>query len=491
MLEAVGLLVVVLLVFQTVTTYLRRSKAKCPPGPVPLPLLGNIHNLSSLPHLDLTEMVKTYGKVYQIYLGSKRVIVVNDGGVAKEILLKKGADFAGRPYVYSGEIYSVNGKAIGFADYSPILKLQRKICIKAMQMVSQAEEVICREVSAMAKIMAETKGTPYNPHFHIGLVVVNVLCGIGFGTHYSLDDQEFVDIVKMNDAFAETLAGNPADIFPWLKIIQTKNIERLKKAVKFRKSLTSRHYEAHIKTYDENNIRDLVDALIKASNEAHLEDPVLAKEITEDHIKEAVADTFVSGAETTTTVIGWVILYLLRHPEIQTKIHQELDRVIGPNRLPGLSDRKDLNYLEAVITETMRISSVAPLGVPHKTTTDTNIGEYPIPKGTTVVINTWAIHHDPDVWKDPQSFDPDRFLDVNGNIITSATTNGFVPFSFGRRACIGEKMARNILFLFLAQLLHEFRFENPKGRDVPSEEHKNGIVLTPAHPYEVCTIKRQ
>lgn len=490
MLETVGLLVVVLLVFKTVTTYLSRSKTECPPGPVPLPLIGNIHNLSSLPHLSLTEMVKKYGKVFQIYLGSQRAIVVNDGAVAKEILLKKGADFAGRPYIYSGTIYSNNGKAVGYQDYTPVLRLQRKICLKAMKMMTREEEVICREVGTIAKIMEETKGKPFNPHFHIGLVVVNVLCGVGFGTHYSLDDPEFADIIKMNDAFAETLAGNPADVFPWLKIFPTKNLERLKKAVQYKRDLTNRQYEAHRKTYDENNIRDLMDALIKASSEAYLEDSLLAQEISEEHVKEAVSDTFIAGAETTTTIIRWVILYILRHREIQTKIHEEIDQVIGRDRLPRLSDRKNLKYLEAVISETLRIASVSPLGVPRKTTTDTNIGRYPIPKGTTVVINMWAIQHDPDVWKDPLRFDPDRFLDFNGNIVTSASTDGYMPFSFGKRACIGENSARNIIFLFLSQLLHLYRFENPQGRDVPSTEHRNGIVLTPAHPYELCIIKR-
>ena len=488
--EVIWLLAAILLVFKTVTMYLRGSKEKQPPGPVPLPILGNILSLSNKPHLNLTEMAKTYGKVFQIYLGSKRVIVVNDGNLAKEILVKQGADFAGRPYVYSGTLYSNNGKSIGFADYTPVLKLQRKICQKAMNMLSKEEDVICREIEQMAKIIESMEGKPYDPHFHIGLVVVNVLCGNNFSTTYELEDNEFRQIIAMNSTFADTLTGNPADIFWWLKFIPTDKLRRLRQAVKYKDQLISRHFEEHKKTFDENNIRDLLDALIKAKKEVELEDSQTAKDLTDEHVKEAVMDTFVAGAEATTAALRWIILYLIRHPEVQTNVQEELDKVIGRDRLPRLSDRKNLNYLEAVINETLRISAQTPLGVPRMCTRDTNIGEYHVPKGTTVTLNMWAIHHDPSVWENPMKFDPTRFLDLNENIVTSSSTSGFLPFSLGRRSCLGENTARSIIFLFLAQILHRFRFDSLPGQHAPSDEHTPTLVLSPL-PYQVNITRRE
>lgn len=488
--EAMWLLVAVILAFKAVTIYLWRSTVKCPPGPVPLPILGNILSLGNRPHLNLTQVSETYGKIFQIYLGSQRVIVVNDGKLAKEILVKQGADFAGRPYVYTGTLYSNKGKSIGFADYTPVLKLQRKICQRAMNMLSKEEEVICREIDAMANIIESMEGKPYDPLFHIGLVVVNVLCGYNFATTYEFDDAEFRQIINMNKTFSETLSGNPVDIFPCLKIFPTEKLGRLRKAVSYKDQLIARHYEEHKKTFDENNIRDLLDALIKAKKEAELEDSQMAKELTEEHVKEAVMDTFVAGAEATTAALRWIILYLLRQPEVQTKVQKELDQVVGRDRLPRLSDRKNLNYLEAVINESLRISAQTPLGVPRMSTRDTNIADYPVLKGTTVMINMWAIHHDPTVWEDPMKFDPTRFLDLNENLVTSSSTNGFLPFSQGRRSCLGENTARSIIFLFLARILHRFRFDNPPGRDVPSDEHTPSLVLAP-FPFQVYITKRE
>ena len=169
-------------------------------------------------------------------------------------------------------------------------------------------------------------------------------------------------------------------------------------------------------------------------------------------------------------------------------LHQELDEVIGPHRLPELEDKKSLPYLEATITETQRISSLVSLALPHKTTVDTTLHGYDIPKGTTVLANLWSLHHDPDIWEAPNDHRPQRFLDEEGNFVPPKA-DIFLPFSGGRRICVGKPLARIEFFLVLARSLHSFKFENPPGYDLPTLEPISSIALMP-QPFHGCAFKR-
>ena len=201
-----------------------------------------------------------------------------------------------------------------------------------------------------------------------------------------------------------------------------------------------------------------------------------------------MAEIFMTGLETTASTLCWALLYLIHNPKVQQMLQQELDQVVGPDRLPELEDKKNLPYLEATITETLRLSSLVPLSVPHKTTADTTLQGYSIPKDTTVLMNLWSLHHDPEIWDDPEALKPERFLDEEGSFVPPKADR-FLPFSAGRRVCLGEFLARIELFLVLARLLHSFKFENPPGCDLPTLEAITGIVSMP-RPFSVCALKR-
>ena len=138
-----------------------------------------------------------------------------------------------------------------------------------------------------------------------------------------------------------------------------------------------------------------------------------------------------AGMETTASTLCWALLYLLHNPGVQQMLHQVLDQVIGPDGLPELEDKNDLSYLEAIITETLRITSLVSLSLPHKTKVDTTLQGYSIPKGTTVLTNLWSFHHDPDIWDNPDAFRPEQFLDEEGDFVPP-DTDRFLSFSAGR-----------------------------------------------------------
>lgn len=466
-----------------------------PPGPTALPIVGNLYNLGTLPLVNLTKLSRKYGGIFQIFLGSQRAVVVSDIDVARAALLKNVNDFAGRPRVLSGDIFSHNGQAIAFGNFSPAWKMQRKIAHGALKLYStgteKLEKIILREIQEVAQHFDLSKGEPHNPHESISLGVLNVICALTLGSRYSASDPEFRTVVELNDTFAETLGlGNLVDIFPSLKHVpfDSENIRRLKRAVKERDTILVRKYKEQLETYEPGKIRGFTDALIKVMKEAESDDRQLKSLISEDHVLMSMADMFAAGSETLTSTLLWVILLFNNYPGVQAKVHRELDEVIGPKRLPSLKDKKSLPYLEATLAEVLRVRPVAPLGVPHKALVDTTLNGYNIPRDTTLILNLWAIHHDPKHWENPSEFDPERFLDKNGNVVNPASMS-YLPFSAGRRVCLGELLAKAELFLFVAQLMHQFKIENPPGCPLPSLEGDIGMGLKPK-PYKVC-IKRR
>jgi cytochrome P450 len=244
-----------------------------------------------------------------------------------------------------------------------------------------------------------------------------------------------------------------------------------------------------LETFDPDNIRDYTDALLKAKLQAEEEGKSCKEHLTENALMMAgPATLFLAGSETTSTTLGWAIIYLLHNPIVQEKLHKEIDGVIGRDEVPTLKSKKDLPLLEAFTAETLRMSSLLPLCVLHKTTVDTSFMGYQIPKGTLIVPNLWSLHHDSAFWKEPFKFSPERFLDDEGRFV-NPPGGTLLPFGAGPRTCMGEVLARSELYLFLSRLLQKFKFENPPGADLPSLEGDRGVVMHPK-PYTVCVKKR-
>lgn len=143
-------------------------------------------------------------------------------------------------------------------------------------------------------------------------------------------------------------------------------------------------------------------------------------------------DLFQAGTETTSNTLAFGIVHLLHNEVVQKRVRDELDRVIGPDRLPNLNDRPHLPYMDAVICEIQRISTVAPLGIIHRCTETVKFREFVIPKDTMALVSLYSVHMDPIYWKDPTTFRPERFLNSFGQILNH---DSFLPFGLGKK-CI-------------------------------------------------------
>ncbi|KAJ7319206.1 hypothetical protein OS493_036369 [Desmophyllum pertusum] len=464
-----------------------------PPGPFPLPIIGNAHKISyDSRHLDLTALEKQYGKVFRLYLGSQLMICVSGGNALKEVLVTKSAEFAGRPSLYTLDVYSQNGDAVAFADYSPKWRLHRKIVVSALKIYSTSRlkqgSIINDEFDLLLKRVASRNGQPHDITKEIRLAVTNVICALVFGSRYELEDPEFTKVIEITEGILKMIAsGSVVDALPWLRFFPFKSVQNLKKKCNERDELVGRIYREHVEANRVENPQDLTDALLKAKKEAEDEDSSIKGFLTDQQLIMTMSEVFIGGNETTASALCWALLYLIYNPEVQQKLHQELDQVIGPDRLPELRDNEKLPYVKATITETLRLSSLGPSAL-HKTTVDTTLQGYDIPKGTTVLVNLWSLHHDPAIWDEPDDFRPERFLDEDGKFVPPRADR-FLPFSAGRRSCLGEHLARIELFLAFSRLLYNFKFENPPGCDLPTLKPITGLVLMP-QPFSVCAFKR-
>lgn len=198
-----------------------------------------------------------------------------------------------------------------------------------------------------------------------------------------------------------------------------------------------------------------------------------------------------ASTDSNTTTMEWVMTELLYHPCIMRKVQEELDAMVGCDRVVKESDVPELRYLRSVVKETLRLHPPVPLLVPHRPSTDCTLGGFSIPAGTSVFVNAWAIHRDPSRWKDPEEFKPERFLQEGKEQCEYIGGNdfGFLPFGAGRRACAGIALAEKMMIYFLGSLLHSFDWRLQEGAKLELSD-KFGFVLRKADPLVVVPAAR-
>eukprot|EP00112_Aurelia_sp_Birch-Aquarium-sp1_P000590 Seg1056.8 transcript_id=Seg1056.8/GoldUCD/mRNA.D3Y31 product="Steroid 17-alpha-hydroxylase/17 20 lyase" protein_id=Seg1056.8/GoldUCD/D3Y31 len=492
-LEAIVTLLLAIVVYIAVKYAIHLSQLKrYPPGPIPLPLIGNLHLLGRKSHLSLKALSKTYGDVMSVSFGTQRVVIINSTQAAREVLLTKGEDTAGRPQdAYPVSLLTNGYQDIVFSDYGPKLKLMRKIAHEALKMygtgMEHLEECLLIEIGKLFNRLDEVCNTPFDPKDDIALGILNIICAIVFGKRYEIEDEEFRTVVEIDHRLAKSADFTGAIMFiPWLRFLPNEQFSCFKKGVAMRDEFLHKKLQEHRETFDENNIRDFTDSLLKQFAKEESEDSKIRKYMDETNLEQIVSDLFLAGSETTTNSLHWALLYFATWPKVQAKIADERKQRIG-NRQPRLRDRGNLPYFEATIQEIFRLSSIVLL-IPHKTIRETKIDGHAIPKGTQILINLWALHHDEREWDEPTEFKPERFLDADGNFV-HGMKKSLLPFGAGRRGCLGESLAKMEIFMFLSSILYRYEIHQPEGEEPADLEGIISIFNSPK-PYKIQLKKR-
>ncbi|GAA6232303.1 cytochrome P450 1B1 isoform X1 [Lates japonicus] len=477
--------------------WLRQRSVPSPPGPLAWPVIGNAAQLGSAPHLYFARMAKKYGNVFQIKLGCRTVVVLN-GDSIRQALIKQGPEFAGRPDFTSFQ-YVSNGDSLAFGTMTEWWKVHRRVAHSTVRMFSTGnpqtkktfEHHVLSEVKELLQLcVRKTKEHRYfQPMTYLVVSTANIMSAVCFGKRYSYEDEEFQQVVGRNDQFTQTVgAGSIVDVMPWLQYFPNPintlfdNFKRLN--LEFGMFIRDKVIE-HRKTIQSSTIRDMTDAFIVALDQLRDKTGV---SVGKDYVTPTVGDIFGASQDTLSTALQWIILILVKYPEMQTRLQQEVDKVVDRSRLPSIEDQPQLPYVMAFIYEVMRFTSFVPLTIPHSTTTDTSIMGYTVPKNTVVFINQWSINHDPATWSQPETFDPQRFLDRTGALNKDLTSSVLI-FSLGKRRCIGEELSKLQLFLFTALIAHQCHVTADPAR-LPKLDYNYGLTLKP-HTFSIAVSLRE
>ncbi|OXB82725.1 UNVERIFIED_CONTAM: hypothetical protein H355_000423 [Colinus virginianus] len=413
-----------------------------PPGPQPLPLIGNLNVVDlKKPFQSLTELSKLYGNVFTVHFGPKKVVVLAGYETIKDALLNHAEEFGERAEIpIFREMTRGNGIAFSHGE---LWKAMRRFTLSTLRdfgMGRRTIEVrILEELNSLIKYFESYQGKPFDTKMILNNAVSNVICSILFGERFEYDDPAFLTLLKLLNENTKLL-GSPMVL----------NISELS-------AFLQKLFREHKEDLNENNLTGFVDAfMMKQQQESKKPHSMFHNE----SLLFSTLDLFAAGTETTSTTMRWGLLLMMKYPEIQRKIQEEMNQVIEPGEMPKLEDRRRMPYTDAVIHEIQRFANIVPMGVSRSTPTDVNFQGYVIPKGTEIIPLLTSALNDELHWKTPHQFNPSHFLDADGNFVRR---EAFIPFSIGRRACVGEGLAKMELFLFFAGLLRKFVFQPPPG----------------------------
>ncbi|KAK7437469.1 hypothetical protein VKT23_018540 [Stygiomarasmius scandens] len=472
-----------------------RREATLPPGPPTVPLLGNMNIFpTEFAFFKLTEWARRYGDIYSLKIGPDTVVVVTSMKAVKELIDQQSSLTCDRPKSYMAE--TMYGDVhMTLINYNENWRLLRKNMHSILTPAGAAKHQPIQHAEA-TQLMYELLHSPERFFTHIKRYSTSVIASVVFGKHFPRYECPEIDAIFKSVDAAERVfeigAHPPIDQLPFLNYIPDR-WARWKRMAKWGNRLSARIYFHLLKVCEERIQRGEENGCYLENVIKHQEEYGLTRRMT-----GYLGGVFLDGAShTTSAFLQNVIMCLTAFPEAQRKAQEEIDRVIGHNHVPRLEDLDQLPYCQAIINETHRFRPIAPLGIPHAMRADGQYRNYLLPKGTMIFINTWGIYHDPEMYDDPEVFNPDRYLGnptgTKAGVDIRDFRNTNIAFGGGRRICPGMHLANASLALNVMNLLWAFDFspavDPSTGNTIPVDifNYEKGAFYAPA-PFS-CTIK--
>lgn len=295
---------------------------------------------------------------------------------------------------------------------------------------SSFEDAVAMEAEAMMKVMREKKDVPFDPQIMLSNALSNIICSVTFGKRFEYNDPKFDRLLALVLRQFEVMgSATILGAFPILSKFEFGPIKEVLKNIKEFVQFFQNIINDHKLTFNDKDINDIIDAYlseIHSSDRTGSPDPEV---FNERNLGAVVGDLFFAGIDSSVSSLRWALVYFIINPHLQAQFQEELDRVVGRDRMPRWEDRTKLPFVEATIAEVQRIGTVAAIGGTHAASKDVNIFGYTIPGGVAVIPNVYAVMRDPGLWPEPLEFRPQRFLDKEGNF---CKPDYFIPFNTGK-----------------------------------------------------------
>ncbi|XP_077782673.1 cytochrome P450 2K6-like isoform X1 [Podarcis muralis] len=472
-------------------TFWNKSSQNLPPGPRPLPLIGNLHIMDlQRPHRTMLKLSKQYGPVFSIQMGPQKTVVLTGYETVKEALVNQADAFADRPIV---PLFQELAQGFGvILSNGENWKVMRRFALSTLRDYGMGkrtiEDRIVEECSVLINKFESYKGNPFETTTIMNAAVANIIVALLLDKRFDYEDPTYIRLLKLVNENIRLFGSSSVtlyNMFPALGFL----LGARKTVIQNRDELfafINATFIKHLRDLDENDQRSFIDSFLIQQQEEEKKKKTNAY-FHNENLKTVVANLFAAGMETTSTTLCWGLLLMMKHPEIQIKVQEEIAKVVGSSQ-PRIEHRTKMPYTDAVVHEIQRFANIVPTNLPHATATDVTLNGYFIPKGTYIIPLLSSVLHDETQWEKPHKFYPEHFLNSEGKFVKR---DAFMPFSAGRRACLGETLAKTELFLFFTSLLQKFTFQLPPGTSQEDLDLTPAVGLTtPPMPHQLCALPR-
>ncbi|XP_061994802.1 cytochrome P450 71B34-like [Rosa rugosa] len=471
----------------------KKPQKHFPPSPPKLPIIGNLHQFAqsgSSPHQNLWRLSKKFGPIMLLRLGRIPTLIISSAEAAKQVLKDNDLNCCTRPSTSGSRKLTYNYIDMGFAPYGEYWREMRKLCVLELFSVKRVqsyrlirEEEVAKMIDSISKESASwSSNSCVNLTEKLYAVMGSITFRVIFGTSFEGSDFEHDRFHQVLHEAEIMLAGfSAADYFP---AIIGYLIDRISgKHKQFERVSGELHHffqqviDDHLKpgrTQPEHE--DIVDVLLKIVKE---QTGFGAAQFGHDNIKALLVNLFLGGIDTGAITMLWAMAELAKNPRLMKKAQDEVRSCVGNKGKVSESDTEQLPYLKMIIKETLRLHPPAPLMLPRESMSPFKVLGYDVEPKTLIIINDWVISRDPEFWKDPEEFIPERFDD--SSVDFRGQHFEYLPFGAGRRICPGIYMATTTVELGLANLLYSFDWKSPEGMkeaDINMEETTGELSLT-------------
>jgi cytochrome P450 len=424
----------------------RQNNTPLPPGPVPLPLLGNVLSIDAKePWLTYTEWCATYGDLIFVRNLDEEIVVVNSQHIAEALLDKRSRIYSDRPYLATLEPYGLSIN-FGFIRYGDEWRLCRRLFHQTFRPES-AMKFRPMQIRRVREMVINLIDEPQHYHHHFATFSLAVVLSTVYDYNISARDDPLVQTVISALIPGLTLLTPERALmlktFPFLLKLPDwcwgSSIKRSARASTERVNAMADVPFQYVQQHMDDNSFVAQSSMVAENLRRMKRQEEASRPAFESALRKAAATAIIASYETTSSTLMVFTLAMVLYPDVQKRAQAEIDSVIGRDRLPTFEDRASLPYIEAVLRETFRWQPVTPIGVPHATSSDDVYDGYFIPKGAIIAYNTWGITRDEKRYPDASRFIPERFIDVDG-ALTSDDPAQYI-FGLGRRICPGRYIA--------------------------------------------------